>query len=211
MGLRGLSSLVFLALALLCSSVATARDYDEGIEYHLITPPQPTQVAPGKIEVVEMFWYGCPHCFHFEPDIKKWLSKKPDNVEFIRIPATFNKLWEFHARAFYTASVLGVGEQIHEPLFKSIHLQRKMPRTEKELRQFFVQHGVKGESFDEAFHSFAVDAKVRRAQELTQRYGIDGVPSIIVNGRYRVDAKAANTQKGMLEVADFLVRQESKK
>jgi len=211
MGLRGLSTFAFVLLSLVCSSVVTARDYDEGIEYHLITPPQPTQVSPGKVEVVEMFWYGCPHCFHFEPDVKKWLKKKPDNVEFIRIPATFNSLWKFHARAFYTASALGVGEQIHEPLFKMIHLKRKMPRSEKEMRRFFVEHGVKGERFDEAFHSFAVDAKVRRAAELTQRYGIDGVPSIIVNGRYRIDAKAANTQKGMLDVADFLIRKESKK
>jgi len=211
MALRRLFCLSFFTLALLCTSMANARDFDEGIEYQLITPPQPTQAPAGKIEVVEMFWYGCPHCFHFEPDIKKWLKKQGDNVHFIRIPATFNALWKFHARAFYTASVLGAEVQIHEPLFKRIHVQKKMPRNEKQMRQFFVQHGVKGQTFDEVFHSFAVDAKVRRAEELTQRYGIDGVPSMIVNGRYRVDAKSANTQKGMLEVVSFLIQQESKK
>ena len=102
-------------------------------------------------------------------------------------------------------------EQIHEPLFKYIHVQKKLPRTEAEIRQFFVEHGVKGESFDEAFRSFAVETKVRRAAELTQRYGITGVPSLIVNGRYRVDSQAVSSQREMLDVVDFLVSRESKK
>ena len=183
---------------------------DEGIEYKLVSPPQPT-ITREKIEVVELFWYGCPHCFHFEPDLKKWLKTKPKNVVFYRIPAVFNERWGIHARAFYAAEALGILDKIHEPLFEEIHKNKKKLNSVKEIKAFFARHGVSVEDFNNVFNSFAVDAKVRRAKDLSKRYGLDGVPTLIVNGKYRTDGPMAGGRNGMLKVLDFLIKKESKK
>lgn len=204
-----LRQLFIIVMTLLITSVATAKDFDEGIEYERISPPVPTS-SSNKVEVVEMFWYGCPHCFQFEPHVKKWLKKKLANVEFIRVPATFRPLWKLHARAFYTAEVLGVMEKIHTPMFETYHLEKNRLDSEKALRKLFVKHGVKGSDFDDVFHSFAVETRLSRAIDLTQRYGIKGVPSIIVNGKYRTSGKISGHAK-MLDVVDFMIRKESKK
>jgi len=204
-----LRQLIIVMVSLLATGVATAKDFDEGIEYVRINPSVPT-VSSGKVEVVEMFWYGCPHCFQFEPYMQKWLKKKPANVEFIRVPATFYPLWKLHARAFYAAEVLGVTEKIHQPMFETFHLMKNMLDSEKALRKLFVENGVKGSDFDDVFHSFAVETRLARAVDLTQRYGISGVPSMIVNGKYRTSNKISG-HANMLEVIDYLVRKESKK
>lgn len=208
-GMPGLRQLIIVIMTLIAAGVASAKDFDEGIEYERIKPSVATTSA-GKIEVVEMFWYGCPHCFQFEPYLHKWLKKKPANVEFVRIPATFRPLWKLHARAFYTAEVLDVGEKLHKTLFDTYHLERNRLDSEKALRKLFVKHGVKGSDFDDVFHSFAVETKLARAIDLTQRYGIKGVPSIIVNGKYRTSNKISG-HANMLEVVDYLIRKESKR
>ena len=200
--------------ALLCtlSSAALAQKtgIDEGIEYQRVSPPQPTETG-NKIEVLELFWYGCPHCYHFEPLLKKWLETKPANVEFRRMPAIFtNPRWELDARAFYTAKVLGVLYKIHSPLFDAIHAQKRDLNTEAAMRAFFVEHGVKGEDFDHTFHSFYVQNQVNHAKIMTERYGTGGVPTIIVNGKYRVDATASGSMENMLRVVNFLIDKESR-
>ena len=201
--------LIIIAMTLFATGLASAKDFDDGFEYISIRPAVPTN-SGDKVEVVEMFWYGCPHCFQFEPYLQKWLKKKPANVKFVRIPATFNPLWQLHARAFYTAEVLGVGEKLHKPMFDTYHIERNRLDSEKALRKLFVKHGVKGSDFDDVFHSFAVETKLARAIDLTKRYGITGVPSIIVNGKYRTYKKITG-HTNMLEVVDFLIRKESKK
>jgi thiol:disulfide interchange protein DsbA len=184
---------------------------DEGIEYKTISPRVANQVEDKKIEVVELFWYGCPHCFHFEPSLLKWLKQKPKDVNFVRVPAVFNPTWGLHARAYYTAEVLGILDKIHEPLFNAIHLKKQKMATANELADFFAAHGIEKETFYETFNSFAVDAKVRRATDLTHRYGIDGVPSLIVNGKYRTSGSMAGGQQKMLQVVDYLIKQERAK
>ena len=203
------SSLIMVMLSALITP-AMARDLDEGIEYQRLKSPVPVQ-TPGKIEVVEMFWYGCPHCFELEPDMKKWLKTKPDNVEFIRIPAIFRPVWELHAKAFYTAEFMGVTDKIHDKFFNALHVKKQVISTPRAIRDFFVKQGVNGKEFDSVFNSFAVDAKVRRAKELSQRYRINGVPALIVNGQYVTDGPMAGGRHGMLEVLDHLIKKAASK
>lgn len=200
-----LISLVMLAI----TGSVFARGFNEGVEYERVNPSVPTTTSGKTVEVVEMFWYGCPHCFQFEPKLHKWLKTKPANVKFIRVPATFYPLWKLHGRAFYTAEVLGVSDKLHKTLFDTYHLQRNRLDSEKKLRELFVKHGVKGSDFDDVFHSFAVETKLARAVDLTKRYGISGVPSMIVNGKYRASEKHRGGPS-MLDVVDHLIKKESK-
>ncbi len=184
-------------------------EYDEGIEYKRLASPVSTS-DPSKVEVVELFWYGCPHCYHLEPEMKKWLKTKPANVAFVRVPAVFRPLWGFHAKVYYTAEVLGVIDQVHDAMFEAMQVQRRKMSTVDEVKALFAKFGVSSEKFDNAFNSFAVDAKVRRATDLTRRYAIEGVPSLVINGKYVTDGVNANGHRGMLEVTDYLINKETK-
>ena len=197
-----LKKIVFWSL--LCLTMAA---HAEG-GYEPVTPPQPVQ-NPDKIEVIEFFWYGCPHCYHFEPELAAWLKSKPANVEFIRQPAVFSDLWAKHAKAFYTAEVLGVEDKLHADFFDAIQNKKQKLVTEDELAKFFVEHGVKEAEFHSAYNSFGVDAKMRQAEGMGKRYGITGVPSLIINGKYRVTGPSAKSQENMLPVANELIKQES--
>lgn len=183
--------------------------FDEGIEYRSIKPPVATQ-SGNKIEVVELFWYGCPHCFRLEPRMKQWLKSKPANVEFVRIPAVFNNRWELHAKAFYTAELLGVLDKIHDPFFEQIHVNKKHMHKKAEIKTFFVKHGVKAEDFDNTFDSFMVNIKVNRARDLSKRYGIEGVPALVVNGKYRSDGPLASGHTNLMKILDHLIDIETK-
>ncbi len=199
-----------LLLPLAALSAHAADEIYEGFQYaRLETPVEPAPSAAGKVEVVELFWYGCGHCNSFEPFLHEWLQRKPDHVEFIRIPAIFSSnLWRLHARAYYTAEVLGVVEKIHAPMFHAIHEEKRALNTEQQLAAFFAEFGVEEKKFLDTFKSFAVDVKVNRAERLTQRYGISGVPAMVVAGKFRTDGPMAQSYQGMLEVVDHLVARE---
>lgn len=189
---------------------AGAAEYKEKIHYELVQPPQPT-TTKDKVEVVEMFWYGCPHCNSLEPYVERWLKRKPDNAEFVRIPAIFARPeWALHARAFYTAEILGVLDKTHSAMFEAIHNQKRNLNSEDALKEFFSEQGVSIEDFDRVFRSFAVEAKVRRAKDLSQRYGIDGVPAVIVDGKYRTSAQLAGGNANIFKVVDYLVENAGK-
>ena len=200
-------------LTLLLSNLALAG-IDEGIEYKRISPAQPT-ITKNKIEVVELFWYGCPHCFALEPYLKDWLAKKPDNVVFYRVPAVFNASWELHARAFYSAKSLGLIDEgktaFHDAFFNEIHKENKRLNNKKSLQAFFAKFGISEQDFNDAFDSFAVNTKVNRAATLSKRYQADGVPTLVINGKYRTDGPMAGGRKEMLKVLDFLIKKESNK
>lgn len=191
----------------LISGLASAETYKEKIHYEKVVPAQPTTTGD-KIEVVEMFWYGCPHCNNLEPVVKRWLSKMPKEASFVRIPAIFRPSWELHARAFYTAEILGVLDKTHDAMFEAIHQKRQNLGTEQEIMMFFQQHGVSNDDFKRVFHSFAVEAKVRRAKDMSQRYGIQGVPSLIVNGKYRTGSQLAGGNNNIFKVVNFLIEKE---
>lgn len=202
-------AVLFLMLPVLACAKPAPEQFQEGVQYQLINPPQPTDSAPNKVEVVEMFWYGCPHCFHLEPTLAAWLKHKPANVDFVRIPAALNPRWELLARAYYAAEELGVLDKIHKPLFDAIHEQHKPMNSDADVIAFFVAHGVPETTIRTALSSFAVDTKVRTARQKGERYGITGVPAIIVNGKYRTDVGMAGSTDNLFKVVDFLVRKES--
>ena len=211
--IRKLLSVLLLCLPLLaCAEEApsvAAGDYVEGTDYAAVMPPLPG-ATDGKVKVVELFWYGCPHCFQFDPYLHEWLKTKPANVEFERIPAIFNNpTWELHARAYYTADVMGVLEQVHAPLFDAMHVKKQRFNTKEALHDFFVSRGVDGGEFNATFDSFAVSGLVRQAAMLTKKYGIDGVPTMAVQGKYRVGGRMAGSNANIIRIVDFLVAKES--
>jgi thiol:disulfide interchange protein DsbA len=201
------AALLLLTIPFAASQAVTPAKYQEHEAYERIVPAQPT-ADPAKVEVVEVFWYGCPHCFRFQPFIERWLLTKPAYVNYVRLPAILNESWAIHARAYYTAEALGVVEKIHEPLFDAIHIKKQRLDTEAALADFFAQYGVDKNQFKTTFNSFAVSTKVARARELTRRYGIDGTPSIIVNGKYRTGPGMSGGNENLMDVVDFLVAQE---
>ncbi len=148
-----------------------------------------------------MFWYGCPHCFDLEPSVREWLKHKPDNIAFVRIPVAFGASWELGARAYYAAEALGVLDRMHEPLFEAMH-QHKL-KDEDDLAAFFAEHGVDQDAFRKAYSSFQTETQLRRGNQLAQRYGVRGVPAVIVNGKYDVRSPR------IFEVVDFLIAQEA--
>ncbi len=202
--------LVWWVLAGATALAAGDGFYVEGIQYERISPAVPTHVAPGKVEVVELFWYGCPHCFRFEPYIAKWLAHKPEAAEFVRIPATLNPGWVTHARIYYTLETLGELERLHMVFFQAIHDQNRRFRDLSSVARFFAQNGVDEKRFIDAYNSLAVQTKLGQAQRLTREYGARGVPTVVVNGKYRTTATLAGGYDEVLKVVDYLVAQEHK-
>ncbi|WP_455207071.1 thiol:disulfide interchange protein DsbA/DsbL [Kaarinaea lacus] len=198
----------FYSLALLPGLLIAAPTYKEKIHYERVLPAQPTTTGD-KVEVVEMFWYGCPHCNSLEPYVDRWLKKMPANAEFVRMPAIFRPEWELHARAYYTAEILGVLDKTHPAMFEAIHQQKRRLSTDAEIQKLFAEHGVTQEDFNRVFRSFAVEAKIRRAKDMSQRYGIRGVPALIVNGKYRTGSQLAGGNANIFRVVDYLVEQEN--
>lgn len=205
--MRKLLNTTLLLFAGLFLATAQAAEFTEGKDYTRLSSAQPT-TTQDRIEVVELFWYGCPHCYRLEPHIEEWLETRPDDVAFVRMPAVLSPRWELLARAWYTADLLGVTEQIHKPLFNAIHADRQRITSVDQLRDFFVEQGVSGEDFDSTFHSFGVAAKINRAREMTRRYQVRGVPALIINGKYRTSASEAGSHAAMIEVTNHLIEQE---
>jgi len=200
--LRGATAAMIVTLGLSgAGNVMAAQGYE------LVTPPQPT-TSKDKVEVVELFWYGCPHCFKLEPYVERWLKRKPKNVKFVRMPGMFRPSWEIHGRAYYTAEILGVVDKVHRPMFDAIHEQKRPMNTEAAIMALFKKNGVSEKDFKRAFHSFAVETKLRRAKDMGRRYGARGVPAIIVNGKYRISAQSAGGNAKIFKVVNKLAKQE---
>ena len=166
----------------------TSARFQLGKHYTRLSPTQPTSSAPDKVEVAEVFWYGCPHCYAFDPLLKNWVAKKPEYVSFVRIPVTWSPAAQIHARAFYTEEALGKTAEMHEALFREIHDNQDLLDTEDKLQAFFAKFRVDAATFTSTFDSFAVHSKLQRADELNQHYKVGSVPTIIVNGKYTTDA-----------------------
>jgi len=207
-----LNSLVALA-ATTTLSVGVAKDtYVEGTHYEVIDIPVETGLEselPRKVEVVEVFSYMCVHCYSFDPLVNRWEQGKSAQAVFNRLPAVFSSDWALMAQAFYTAEILGVAEQMHEPLFAAIHTKPKNIRDEDILAALFEDNAsVSKAEFSKSYNSFFVRSRVMQARAKSRAYGITGVPTMIVNGKYRVGARMAGSNQGMLDVVDFLVQKE---
>lgn len=197
--------LVAAGLLLLAARGASAVDLKEGEQYTLLKPAQPTDVAPGKVQIVEVFWYACSHCFAIQPKVDSWVKKgKPAYVEFVQMPAVWNDLVKTHARVFYTAELLGKLPQLNDEIFREINVNRDRMDTPETIEAFFVSHGVSKADFQKAFSSFAVESKLRQAEELNRRYKITGTPTWIVDGKYVTDVKMAGSEDAVFQVLNAL-------
>ncbi len=195
---------LFAALGLLaaaCHAADPADAYVQGKNYRVVGTPV-KQDNPKRITVEEFFWYGCPHCYHLEPEVEAWLKHKPADVDFVRVPNTLGRpIGELHERAFYIADALGILDKTHKPLFDAIHAQGFPMSTLESIRDLYVEKGgIKPEQFDADAHSFVVENNMRRADDLAVSYGITGTPTFVVGGKYVVDA-----QNDVLKVVDAVI------
>ncbi len=197
-----------VAAALLLT--APVHAFDEGIEYRALEQKQATQSGE-KVEVLELFWYGCPHCYHLEPMLERWLANKPDYVEFRRLPAVLGRGWVNHARAYFAAEILGVLDRLHIPFFRALNDQKQRLYDEESIADWFEAQGVDREEFLRAYKSFVVDMNMRRAKQYGERVGLDGVPSFIVNGKFLTSPSVAEGSERMFQVVDFLTAREAAK
>ena len=188
---------------------ATSAKFKEGTNYQKIVPAQPTNAPPGKVEVTEVFWYGCGHCFALDPAIESWRAKgKAPYVEFNRVPAMWNEGTRMHARVYYTAEVLGKLEELHSLIFREVNVSGNQLNSVDKIAAFFQQHGVSKEKFTETFSSFAVESKLQRADFLNKRYRVQSVPTVIVNGKYSTDIGAAGGESQLFGLIDELAAHE---
>lgn len=186
-----------------------AASYQAGKDYDVLSQPVPT-ADRDKIEIAEVFWYGCGHCFTFEPILEEWAASLPADVAFFRSPAMWDQqgVMQRHARIYYTAKALGILDKAHNAAFEALNLDKKPLRTDEEVAEFFKDLGVSREQFDKVFNSFGITSAVTQAEARQRSYRIQGTPELIVNGKYRVTARQAGSQEAMLSVANYLIAQE---
>jgi thiol:disulfide interchange protein DsbA len=203
-----LLTLTLLAIGLSCSAAEdAASNFVAGTHYDLINPPV-RAVDPNKIEVAEFFWYGCGHCYSFEPILEQWKKNMPEDVSFRGIPAVWAKKMELHAKAYYTAAVLGVLDTMHPIIFQAMNVDGKLLASEAEIAAVFTANGVSEEDFAQAFNSFGVNSQVSQGIAVGKAAKLTGTPALMVNGKYHVSSRKAGSQAEMLEVVDFLVEKE---
>jgi protein dithiol oxidoreductase (disulfide-forming) len=200
--------LVFVFL-IFSAAACQAEDYKEGVHYKEL--PQQATDSGDKIEVLEFFWYGCPHCYSFEPFVKSWKKTKPDNVEFVRVPAIFRPDWEVQARAYYALKNMKVIEDLHVKIFSAIHKDKKKLNKLEQIADFVEKNGVDKKRFLEEYNSFAVDGMVRKAKKKQKAYKISGVPTVAVNGKYMTAGGMAGSYENLIKVMNHLIAKESKK
>jgi thiol:disulfide interchange protein DsbA len=205
------------AVALPAAGSLPAGRWVAGQHYRPLTPTQPTNVAPGKIEVVEVFWYGCSHCYALEPFMQSWLKKLPPDVEFVRVPVMWSSTHRAHARMYYTLQALGKVEALHTQVFDAMH-QQKLPLaggndadTLKQQQAFATSHGISATDYANAFNSFTVQSKLQLAEELTTRYKVEGVPLVVINGKFVSDVGMAGSQANLISLINDLVAAERRR
>ncbi|GAB2503397.1 thiol:disulfide interchange protein DsbA/DsbL [Lysobacter humi (ex Lee et al. 2017)] len=203
-----------LALVLAASAFAAAAAPKptaapvEGRDYEVIADGRPYRPAPGVVEVVEVFGYTCPHCAHFEPALEAWSRKLPKKARLVRLPAAFGGYWTPYARAYFAAQALGVAERSHRDMFDALHFDDLLPIsgvTVDELAGFYKDYGVDPARFAAAYQAKSVDAQIAASTDWIMRAGIEGTPTLVVAGKYRV---TGDTQDGVLKTARWLVDRE---
>jgi len=199
---------ILILMPLAFSAFGQPARYLAGTHYIELNSPVRTNDA-SKVEVVEAFWYGCTHCFRFEPLLQNWVSNQDSDVEFVTFPAQWNDLMKIHSQIYYTAEALDVVALIHEPAFNAINLQGNLLQNERQIGALFAEHGISGDDFSKTFNSFSVRTKVNQGDRRMQDYQIQSTPNMIVNGKYLIaTGQAVQTQEEMLNVVDFLIEKE---
>ena len=190
------------------SGPPTSARFKEGTHYKKIVPAQPTSAAPGNVEVLEAFWYGCAHCFSLDPALESWRNKAPSYITFVRLPAMWNEITRMHARLFFTIELLGKLDSLHPLIFREIHVNGNQLNTVDKISAFLKQHGVNPDEFQKAFSSFSVESKLQRADFLNRRYRVQSVPMILINGKYSTDISSAGGEAGLFALMNELTAHE---
>ena len=193
--------------AMMAAGSTAAREYLRGIHYLELMPRVPTGLPEGRVQVVEVFWYGCPHCYTFEPLVQAWRETLPEHVDFVLLPAPFNDLWALHARVYFAARELGIVDAIHMPFFHAIHAQGRNLNSESAILRFVDQRGIDSDAFRDAMRSPATAEALTDASLLVQAYQVEGVPAMVFDGRAMVSAGMAGSHQAVLRVLDQLIAQ----
>lgn len=205
---RDFSALVVGGSALGLTPQSQAQgSYVEGQHYVKVSPAAPVSAPAGKVEVVEFFWYGCPHCNALEPTLEPWAAKLPADVAFRRVPVAFGAIHEAHQRMFYALEAMGALDKAHKAIFAAMHVQRQRLANEEEQIKFLAGLGIDGAKYSESLKSFSVLTKARQAKQLSEAYKIEGVPSLGVQGKFLTGGNLAGSNEAALKVVDFLVAQ----
>ena len=185
--------------------VLAQQQPQEGKDFRALAKTVPVEAPAGRIEVVEFFWYSCPHCNAFEPRLNAWLKRAPADVSFRRVPVAFRDDFVPQQRLFYTLEAMGRLDDLHSKVFEAIHVQRQPTSREASILEFAEKNGLDRAKFLELYNSFSVSTKARRAKQLQDLYEVDGVPALGIAGRYYTDATMAGTMERSLQVADYLI------
>jgi protein dithiol oxidoreductase (disulfide-forming) len=204
------AALTGLALTSPLAALAQSKPPADGAEYISLDQAVPTEGGPGKVDVVEFFWYSCPHCNAFEPLLEAWLSKLPKNVHFRRVPVMFRPTFEPQQRLFYVLEAMGKLPELHKKVFYAIHVEKQTLDSVDQVSNWVAKQGVDKAKFLEQYNSFPVVTKARRATQLQEQYKVDGVPSLGIAGKYFTSGTLAGTMQRALQVTDYLVAQASK-
>jgi thiol:disulfide interchange protein DsbA len=205
--------------AVAATATSTPTPWQEGTNYTRLVPAQPTSVAPGQVEVLEFFWYGCPHCYALDPLIESWRKSKPGFITFTRVPVMWSEGHRSTARLYYTLESMGKLDQLHSDVFKEIHVNNDplitpdpndVAGAERVQTAFVTKLGVPEDAFKKAYHGFDVENDLQRADELGQRYRIEGVPTFVINGKYIADVRSAGSPERLLALVTDLATQEHK-
>jgi protein dithiol oxidoreductase (disulfide-forming) len=200
------AQLMGLGLGLSAGAPALAQGgFVENTHYVKLAQPAPVSTPAGKVEVIEFFWYGCPHCNAFEPALEAWTKRLPDYVAFRRVPVAFREVYAVHQQIYYALESLGKLDAMHRKVFYAIHNDRKRMEKPDEIADLMAANGIDRAKFLEAFNSFGVQTKVRQATKLVDAYKIDGVPALGVQGRYFTSGSLAGSADRALAVTEFLV------
>ncbi|EDT40176.1 thiol:disulfide interchange protein DsbA/DsbL [Burkholderia ambifaria] len=207
--MKKLLSTLLLSLGLAAAGFAHASPAApvSGKDFEVMKSPQPVSAPAGKVEVIEFFWYGCPHCYEFEPTIEAWVKKQGNNIDFKRVPVAFRDDFVPHSKLFYAVSALGISEKVTPAIFNAIHKQKNYLLTPQAQADFLATQGVDKKQFMDAYNSFSVQGQVKQSAELLKSYAIDGVPTVVVQGKYKTGPAYTNSIPGTAQVLDYLVKQ----
>ncbi len=197
---------LFTTLVLGFTPILHAAEW--GKDYVEIIPAQPVDATRGKVEVIEFFWYRCPHCADLEPELEAWIKRQPPHVVVRRQPAVLNDSWLPLTRAYYALEAVGQLERLHAEVFKAIHRERIDLNDPNTFFDWAAARGVDRRKLAEAYNSFSVNAKAARAKQLSARYKITGVPAFVVNGKFQTSAYLTGGHKELFRVLDALIEQE---
>lgn len=206
-----ISTATLAASAALATTVqAQGKPPQEGADYLLLDKPATTEAPAGKIEVVEFFWYSCPHCHRFEPQLEEWVKKMPKDVVLRRSPVSFRPDFEPQQRLYYVLESMGKVEELHKKVFNAIHVERQLLNTADLVAAWAEKQGLNKAKFTEAYNSFLVATKTRKATLLQDAYKVDGVPALGIAGKYFTSGSVAQTMERALVVTDYLISQARK-